>query len=97
MVGVGRTCIVTFPNLAYHESLRGILVEGRSRRTIGSLRDVILRHPQIPGYFYNHRFRGLLPRASQTGIKAHHMRLDTEAGVEVFADPNRDADLAILQ
>ena len=93
MLRVGRTCIVTFPNLAYHKLRRILVEEGRAPRGYGWLRDAWYNTPDI---------RSLLIADFEAFCREQaihidrRIALDTEAGVEVFADPNRDADLAIF-
>ena len=92
MLRVGRIGIVSFPNLAYHKLRRMLAEEGRAPRGYGWLRDhgTTRRHP-LP---FDRRFRGVLP--GKTVHIHRRIALDTEAGIEVFDDPNRNADLAIF-
>ena len=93
MLRVGRTCIVSFPNLAYHK-LRHILAEGgRAPRSCGWLRDKWYDTRDI-------RFLSIADfeefcREKNIRIE-RQIALDTEAGREVFQNPNLNADLAIF-
>jgi homoserine O-acetyltransferase/O-succinyltransferase len=93
MLRVGRSCIVSFPNLAYRK-LRNILAEeGRAPRSYGWLRDQWYNTPDI-------RFLSIADFeafCSEKGICIQRrITLDTEAGLEVAEDPNLNADLAIF-
>jgi homoserine O-acetyltransferase len=90
---VGRTGIVSFPNLAYHKLRRVLADEGRAPRAHHWVRDTWYNTADI-------RFLSITDfetfcRENQVHI-ARRIALDTEAGVEVFEDPNRNADLAIF-
>jgi homoserine O-acetyltransferase len=93
MLRVGRTCIVSFPNLAFHKLRRILAEDGHAPRACGWLRDEWYNTPDI-------RFLSIADFEAFCGEK--HIRierrigLDTEAGVEIFDDPNRNADLAIF-
>jgi homoserine O-acetyltransferase/O-succinyltransferase len=93
MLRVGRSCIVSFPNLAYRK-LRHILAEeGRAPRGYGWLRDQWHNTPDI-------RFLSIADFEDFCHEKGICIRrriaLDTEAGSEVVEDPNLNADLAIF-
>ena len=90
---VGRIGIVSFPNLAYHKLRRVLADEGRAPRAHGGLRDQWYDTPDI-------RFLSITDfetfcREKQVHI-ARRIALDTEAGIEVFDDVNRNANLAIF-
>jgi homoserine O-acetyltransferase len=93
MLRVGRTGIVSFPNLAYHKLRRMLAEEGRAPRTSGILGYEWYNTPNI-------RFLSITD--FEDFCQAHRYRvhrriaLDTEADTEVFDDPNRNADLAIF-
>jgi homoserine O-acetyltransferase len=93
MLRVGRTCIVSFPNMAFKTLRRMLAEEGRAPRSAGLLHYRWHDSPNI-------RFLSILDfeefcRAKD--IRIHRcITLDTEAGTEVFEDPNRSADLAIF-
>jgi homoserine O-acetyltransferase/O-succinyltransferase len=93
MLRVGRTCLVSFPNLAFHKLRRILAEEGRAPRTYGWLRDRWYNTPDI-------RFLSIADFEAFCQEKNVHIErrigLDTEAGVEIFEDPNRNADLAIF-
>lgn len=93
MLHVGRTCIVSFPNLAYHQLRRILAQEGRAPRGYGWLRDKWYNTPDI-------RFLSIVDfeefcSEKKIGIR-RRIALDTEAGSEVFQDVNLNADLAIF-
>jgi homoserine O-acetyltransferase/O-succinyltransferase len=93
MLRVGRACIVSFPNLAYRK-LRSILAEeGRAPRAYGWLPERWYNTPDI-------RFLSIADFeefCSDEKIQIERrIALDTEAGKEVFDDPNLNADLAIF-
>ncbi len=93
MLRVGRRCIVSFPNFAYHK-LRKILAEqGRAPESPGQLRYKWYDSPNI-------RFCSIADFqqfCAERSIGVHRMiALDTEAGQEVRDDPNYYADLAIF-
>ena len=93
MLRVGRTCIVTFPNCAFRK-LRHILAEeGRAPQGYGAAK----------AEWYNTSAIRFLSIAdfedfcASRGIKIERrIALDTEAGTEVFEDPNLNANLAIF-
>ena len=93
MLRVGRMCIVSFPNMAFKTLRRMLAEEGRAPRSAGLLHYEWHNSPNI-------RFLSILDfedfcRAKS--IRIHRrITLDTEAGTEVFEDPNRSADLAIF-
>jgi homoserine O-acetyltransferase len=93
MLRVGRMCIVSFPNMAFKTLRRMLAEEGRAPRSAGLLRYEWYNSPNI-------RFLSILDfedfcRAKD--IRIHRrITLDTEAGAEVFEEPNRSADLAIF-
>jgi homoserine O-acetyltransferase len=93
MLRVGRTSIVSFPNLAFHKLRRMLAEEGRAPRAYGWLRDQWYDTPDI-------RFLSITDFEEfclEKNIRIERrIGLDTEAGVEVFDDPNRNADLAIF-
>jgi homoserine O-acetyltransferase len=93
MLRVGRICIVSFPNLAYRKLRQILAEEGRAPRAYGWLRDE----------WYNTRDIRFLSIADfeefcrEKNIRVERrIGLDTEAGIEVFQDPNLNADLAIF-
>ena len=93
MLRVGRTCIVSFPNLAFHKLRRILAEEGKAPRGYGWLRDKWynaqdIRFLSIADFEDFCREKGLCIR--------RRIALDTEAGCEVFDDTNRMSDLAIF-
>ncbi len=93
MLRVGRTCIVSFPNLAYRQLRRILAQDGRAPRGYGWLRDKWYSTADI-------RFLSIADfedfcREQKIQIQ-RRIALDTEAGAEVFEDPNLNADLAIF-
>ena len=93
MLRVGRICIVSFPNFAYHKLRRMLAEEGRAPKSAGLLRYEWYNTPNIR-FFTIADFESSAAR--RTSSVHRRIALDTEAGVEVFDDPNRNADLAIF-
>jgi len=93
MLRVGATGIVSFPNLAFHKLRRILAEEGRAPRAYGWLKDKWYDTADI-------RFLSITDfedfcREKKFPIQ-RRIALDTEAGKEITADANRDADLAIF-
>jgi homoserine O-acetyltransferase/O-succinyltransferase len=93
MLRVGRTCIVSFPNLAFRERRRLLAEEGRSPTAWESTPTAWCHTPDI-------RFLSLIDfeefcRQQQIQVQ-RRIALDTTAGVEVTEQPNLNADLAIF-
>jgi len=93
LLRVGRRAIVTFPNFGYHK-LRAMLAEhGRAPEAAGVLQYKWYNTPNI-------RFLTIADFeefCSQRHITVHRrLTLDTEAGEEIYDDPNLNADLAIF-
>jgi homoserine O-acetyltransferase/O-succinyltransferase len=90
---VGRTGIVSFPNLAFRELRHLLAAEGRSPRGRGCLRDEWYNTADI-------RFLSLLDFEDYCLHKGIHIErriaLDTSAGLEISDNPNLNADLAIF-
>jgi len=93
MLRVGRRCVVSFPNFAYHK-LRSILAEqGRSPESSGLLKFKWYNSPNIR--FFS--IRDFEEFCAERNIRVHRcIALDTEAGREVSDDPNANADMAIF-
>ena len=93
MLRVGRTCIVSFPNMAFRTLRRMLAEDGRAPKSAGLLRYEWHNTPNI-------RFLSIADFEEfcrQKNIRVHrHITLDTESGTEVFDNPNLDADLAIF-
>jgi homoserine O-acetyltransferase len=93
MLRVGSTCIVSIPNFAYHPLRRMLAEEGRAPKSGGVLPYEWYNTPNIR-FFTIADFEEF---CRTKGIRVHkRIALDTEAGKEVFEDPNRNADLAIF-
>ncbi len=93
LLRIGRTCIVSIPNFAYHRLRRMLTEEGRAPKSGGVLRYEWYNTPNIR-FFTIADFETF---CREKGIRVHRqIALDTEARVEVFDDPNRNADLAIF-
>ncbi len=93
MLRVGRTCIVSFPNFAYHKLRKMLAEQGRAPEAPGLLRFKWYDTPNI-------RFLSIADfedfcRARRIRID-RCVALDTEAAREVDDDPNLMADLAIF-
>src|ERR1700690_813668 len=93
MLRVGRTCIVSFPNLAFHKLRRILAEEGRAPRAYGWLRDKWYDTADIR-FFSIADFRGF---CREKGFHTQRrIALNTETGGEITGDANRNADLAIF-
>jgi homoserine O-acetyltransferase len=93
MLRVGRSCIVSIPNFGYHRLRRMLAEEGRAPKSGGVLHYEWYNTPNIR-FFTISDFEDF---CREKNIRVHRrIALDTEAGAEVFDDPNRNADLAIF-
>lgn len=93
MLRIGRTCIVSIPNFAYDRLRRMLTEEGRAPKSGGVLRYEWYNTPNIR-FFTIADFEDF---CRDKAVRVHRqIAFDTEAGVEVFADQNRNADLAIF-
>lgn len=93
MVRIGRTCIVSIPNFAYHPLSKMLAEQGRAPKSGGVLRYEWYNTPNIR-FFTIADFEDF---CAQKRIRVHRrIALNTEAHQEVFEDPNRNADLAIF-
>jgi len=93
MVRVGRTCIVSIPNFGYHRLRQMLAQEGRAPKAAGVLHHEWYNTPNIR-FFTIADFEDF---CQQKKIRVRRrIALDTEAGREVFEDPNFHADLAIF-
>ncbi len=90
---IGRSCVVSIPNFAYHRLRHMLAEEGRAPKSGGVLRYEWYNTPNIR-FFTIADFEDFC-RAKQIRVE-RRIALDTEAGAEVFTDPNRNADLAIF-
>ena len=94
MLRVGRTCIVSFPNFAYHQLRRMLAEEGRAPEIRAACCATNGTTPPTSG---SSPSPTLKISAARKNIRVHRrIALDTEAGAEVFEDPNLNADLAIF-
>ncbi|MCK4601366.1 MAG: methyltransferase domain-containing protein, partial [Phycisphaerae bacterium] len=93
MLRVGRRCVVSFPNFAYHKLRKMLAEQGRTPETSGLLRYKWYNTPNI-------RFLSITDfedLCREKGVVIHRrVALDTEAGEEIGEDPNLNADLAIF-
>ncbi len=90
---VGRQCIVSFPNLAYHKLRRILTEEGRAPRGYGWLSNNWYDTPDIRFLSIN----DFEEFCRKKHVRVHRrIALDTEAGKEVTHDLNLAADLAIF-
>lgn len=90
---IGRTCIVSIPNFAYHRLRRMLAEEGRAPKVAGVLHYEWYNTPNIR-FFSIADFEDF---CAAKGIQVHRrIFLDTEAGEEIFDEPNLNADLAIF-
>jgi homoserine O-acetyltransferase/O-succinyltransferase len=93
MLRVGRTCIVSFPNFAYHKLRHMLAEDGRAPKSAGLLHYEWYNTPNIR-FFSIADFDDF---CRQKNITVHRrIALDTETGTEALHDPNRNADLAIF-
>jgi len=93
MLRVGRRCVVSIPNFAYHRLRRMLAEEGRAPKAGGVLHYEWYNTPNIR-FFTIADFEDF---CRQKNIQVERrIALDSEAGTEVFADPNLNADLAIF-
>jgi homoserine O-acetyltransferase/O-succinyltransferase len=93
MLRVGRTCIVSFPNFAYHKLRRMLAEDGRAPKSAGLLHYEWYNTPNIR-FFTIADFDDFCRRKNT--IVHRRIALDTETGTEVLHDPNLNADLAIF-
>jgi len=93
VVRVGRRGIVTFPNFGYHKLRRMLAEDGRAPEASGVLHYKWYDTPNI-------RFLTIADFEAfckEQHIKVHRrLTIDSEAGSEVYDDPNLNADLAIF-
>jgi len=93
MLRLGKTGIVSFPNLAFHKLRQILAEEGRAPRAYGWLKDQWYDTADI-------RFLSISDFETFCTEKKiliqRRIALDTEAGKEITADANRYADLAIF-
>ena len=93
MLRVGRQCIVSFPNFAYHKLRAMLYREGRSPKGGGAYRFEWYNTP-------NRRFPSIAAVedfCNAKGIRMHRkVYLDSETGNWVSDDPNLNADVAIF-
>jgi methionine biosynthesis protein MetW len=93
MLRIGQTCIVSIPNFGYGP-LRQMLVEkGRAPKSAGVLHYEWYNTPNIR-FFTIADFEDFC-RAKDIHVQKR-IALNTEAGTEITADPNQNADLAIF-
>lgn len=93
MTRVGRKCIVSIPNFAYHRLRRMLAEEGRAPKASGVLHYEWYNTPNIR-FFTIADFEDF---CAAKGINVQkRIALDTETATEVFDDPNLNADLAIF-
>ena len=93
MLRVGKTGIISIPNFGYHRLRRMLAEEGRAPKSTGVLRYEWYNTPNIR-FFTIADFEDF---CQAKRIRVHRrIALDTEAGAEVFDDPNANADLAIF-
>jgi methionine biosynthesis protein MetW len=93
MLRVGRSSIVSIPNFGYAPLRRMLTDEGRAPKSPGLLHHEWYNTPNIR-FFTIADFEDFC-RAKQIRVR-QRIALDTEAGKEIFDDPNQNADLAIF-
>jgi len=93
MLRVGRSCIVSFPNFAYHKIRRMLFDDGRSPKAGGVYSFEWYNTP-------NRRFPSIADVedfCACKGIRTHRkLYLDSETRRWITDDPNRNADVAIF-
>ncbi len=93
MLRVGNSCIVSFPNFAYHKLREMLYEEGRSPKAGGVYHFEWYNTP-------NRRFPSISDVeefCSRKAIKVHQkVYLDSETGQRIADAPNRNADMAIF-
>jgi homoserine O-acetyltransferase len=93
MLRVGRSCIVSFPNFAYHKLRRMLAEEGRSPRAEGAYHFEWYNTP-------NRRFPSIADVedfCARKGVCTHRkLYLESETGQSITSDPNLNADVAIF-
>ncbi len=93
MLRVGRKCIVSFPNLAYHGHRKTLAEQGRAPETSGLAGATWYNTPNIR-FFSIADFEEFCRRRD---ITIHRrIALDTDAWKEISDEPNLNADLAIF-
>jgi homoserine O-acetyltransferase len=93
MSRVGRKCIVSIPNFAYKPLRRMLAEEGHAPKTPGVLHHEWYNTPNIR-FFTIADFEDFCRDRKLTVHR--RIALDTEAGTEVFDNPNLNADVAIF-
>lgn len=93
LLRVGRSCIVSFPNFAYHKLRKMLYEEGRSPKAEGVYQFEWYNTP-------NRRFPSIADVegfCASRGIRLHRkIYLDTQTGRTITTDPNLNADVAIF-
>jgi methionine biosynthesis protein MetW len=92
MLRIGRTCLVSIPNFGYHSLRRMLAEEGRAPKS-GVLHNEWYNTPNIR-FFTIADFEAFCQEKKI--CVQRRIALDTEAGKEVFENPNLNADLAIF-
>ena len=94
MLRVGTRCIVSFPNLGYHEHRRRLSDEGRAPQIL---------HDSVPAEWYNTTDVRFLTLADfeefcrQKNIRIHiSIPLNTRNHTQVVENPNENADVVIM-
>jgi methionine biosynthesis protein MetW len=93
MLRVGQRCVVSIPNFGYHRLQKMLAEEGRAPKSGGVLHHEWYNTPNIR-FFTIADFEDFC-RLKKIRVE-RRIALDTEAGAEVFDNPNRNADLAIF-
>jgi homoserine O-acetyltransferase/O-succinyltransferase len=93
MLRVGRSCIVSFPNFAYHKLRQMLSAEGRSPKAGGAYYFEWYNTP-------NRRFPSIADVedfCAGKGIRMHRkLYFDSEANCQITDAPNLNADMAIF-
>jgi homoserine O-acetyltransferase len=93
MLRIGRSCIVSFPNLGFWKLRRMLAEEGKAPRGFGWLGDRWYDTPDIR-FLSIQDFEAFC--TEQSIEVQRRLAINTETGIEVQDDANRQADLAIF-
>ncbi len=93
MLRIGRRAIVTFPNFGYFKLRNMLIVDGRAPLAAGVLKHEWYNTPNIRFLTIKDFEQFCQDRQIKVSRK---LMIDSEAGAEVYDDPNLNADLAIF-
>ena len=94
MLRVGTRCIVSFPNLGYHEHRKRLATEGRAPRLVHGSKEEQWYDTDDVRFLTLADFEDF---CEQKGFRIHHcIALDTRQQMPVEKNPNENADVAIV-